>query len=385
MLAAGCSSSSRGSKASQTEQKIDELKVSAFANQGYDSGTFYAIEKTTQSLNTDLLPNLITLTRPKRQGKYPLVIYLPGLGESNKAAEKVRNAWAASGYVVVSIQLLKEDEDILSTAAAKEKDFSFIRHDRYSPEVVSNRLSMLEKLLTYLKHGVDAGDAKLSDIDLEHIAIIGFDIGANSAMIVAGEEFQSVSNVVLPLKISAVVAMSPYADFSGSTFDSRYRNINLPVLTITSDADDDTHGSVPISLHQAPFQYMPAGNKFLFLLAGASHAVVGNGVQANELMATESNSETSKKTDNQSAGKSSNRGRGKRNDKKSSAEESSSSAAPAKRPPAGPTQRAMMAVAIEQVSTAFLNAYLKSDPMAIQWLKQQSQSWLYSVGQLKEK
>jgi hypothetical protein len=44
-----------------------------------------------------------------------------------------------------------------------------------------------------------------------------------------------------------------------------------------------------------------------------------------------------------------------------------------------------MGVAIEQISTVFLNAYVKNDPMAMEWLKNQAQPWLYNVGKIKDK
>lgn len=393
-FAGGCSSPSREAKAdrkdkeskvSQKEQKIDEVRVKDFAIRGYDSGVEYTTESTKLTINLETESLQLSLVQPARRGKYPLVIYLPGMGESSDAGSKYRKAWATSGYAVISIQLLRDDETILSNPAAKEGDFSYIRHDRYSPEVVSNRFNMLKKVVEYLKHGVEAGDTNLSNIDVDHMAIVGFDIGANSAMIVAGEEVQAVSNSALPLKLAGVIALSPYADFSGATFDSRYRNINIPVLSITGDADDDTHGVVPITLHQAPFQYMPEGNKYLLLLDGASHAVIGSGAQTNEIATVEKSTDNSKRNDNESSGKSSGRGRGSRNGKKSSSSDNGNAETPAKRPPAGPTQRAIMGVAIEQISTVFLNAYVKNDPMAMEWLKNQAQPWLYNVGKIKDK
>jgi dienelactone hydrolase len=395
-LTGGCSSSPAGYKAdrkekesrvSEKEQKIDEVKVKDFTARGYDSGTEYAIDSSKLTINLDNVSLQLSLVHPRREGKYPLVLYLPGLGETSDAGSKFRNAWATSGFAVISIQLLSEDETIFSTPAAREGDFSYIRHDRYSTEVVSNRLKMLAKLIEYIKKEVEAGDTNFSNIDLEHFAIVGFDIGANSAMIEAGEEVPSITNSGIPLKVAGVIALSPYTDFSGSAFNSRFQNINVPVLSVTSDADDDSHGVVPITLHQAPFQYMPTGDKYLLLLAGASHAVIGNGVQGKETPAPVSN-ERKNETENVNSNKGSGRGRGGRNGKKSSENDSSNSvatAAPAKRPPAGPTQRAMMEVSIEKISTAFLNAYMKNDSLAKNWLSNEAQPWLYNIGQLKGK
>ena len=391
-LEGGCSSPAKGSKADRKEKesketqqvlKIDEIKIKEFASHGYDSGIEYAPETSKLTLNLDSGFIQVTIVQPRRKGRYPLVIYMPGLGESSEAGKNIRNAWATSGYVVIAIQPLIDDELIMSTAAAKEGDFAYIRHERYANEVVSSRINVLGKLLEYLKQSGAASDTGLDSIDLEHIAIVGFDIGANSAMIVAGEEVQNVSNSGFPLKVGAVIALSPYADFSGATFNSRYQNIILPVLSITGDADDDTHGVVPITLHQAPFQYMPEGNKYLLLLAGATHSVIGNGAPTNDVVNPAGGD--SKKADSESSNKGTGRSRGGRNGKKTSSNDSPTPATLAKRVPVGPTQRAMMEVAIEQISTAFLNAYIKSDQMAIEWLKKDTRTWLYNLGTLKQK
>src|SRR5450631_990093 len=156
-LVGGCASSSRGGKPDHNElkeQKIDEVRVKDFASRGYDSGTEYATEASKLSVNFESFNNPISIVQPKRQGKYPLVIYLPGMGESNDAGNKICAAWASSGYVVIAIQLLKDDETIFLTPAGKEGDFSYIRHDRYSPEVVSSRLGLLAKFVNYVNQSI---------------------------------------------------------------------------------------------------------------------------------------------------------------------------------------------------------------------------------------
>jgi hypothetical protein len=45
----------------------------------------------------------------------------------------------------------------------------------------------------------------------------------------------------------------------------------------------------------------------------------------------------------------------------------------------------MMEIAIGQVTTAFLNAYIKNDRFSQAWLKNDAGPWLDKIGQLKEK
>ena len=376
ILIGGCSSSAK-------RPEIDHTKVKQFATRGYDSGIEYATSMIRLSLNIADECCRVNIVQPSREGKYPLVIYLPGLGESSDAGAEMRNAWAKSGYVVLSLQALKDDENIWSSEAAHNADFEFIRHERYSSEVVSERLHILTKVIEYLKQRVTSGDSSLQHMDLSRIAIIGFDIGAKSAMIVAGEEVPNILVSGLPVPVGGVIALSPYADFSGSAFDVRYRNINMPVLSITSDTDTDTHVSVPPSLHQAPFQYMPPINKYLLLLTGATHSVIGDGGRANSnITEKDSNSQHTKPSSNSEGSGS---GRGNRHGKRTSNGGSDSGSPSKQEGGSSPTQRAMMEVVIEQVTTAFLNAYIKSDQISLAWLKNDAQPWIDKIGQLKEK
>ena len=376
ILVGGCSTSSK-------QPEIDHEKIKQFASRGYDSGIEYATSIIKSSLNTGNGFSQITIIQPSREGKYPLVIYLPGLGESSDAGADIRNTWAKSEYVVLSLQPLEDDVNIWSSKAARRGDFTFIRHERYSSEVISERLNVLKNLIEYLKQRVESGDSVFQHIDLSSIEIVGFDIGASSAMIVAGENVPNASIARLPVHITGAITLSPYADFSGSEFDVRYRNINMPVLSVTSETDSDAHKNVPPSLHQVPFQYMPPGNKYLLLLVGASHAVIGNDNSA-KFDDTEGNG-NAQQIRQSSTSEGPGRGHGNRRGKKSS-NSGSDAELPIKREAVNsPTQRAIMGVAIEQVTTAFLNAYIKKDQLSLEWLKKDARPWLNKMGQLKEK
>ncbi len=293
----------------------------------------------------------------------------------------MRNAWARSGYVVFSFQSLKDDENVWSSKAARNADFAYIRHERYSSEAITQRLDILTKVIGYLKQRAASGDAALQRMDMSHIAIVGFDVGSSSAMIIAGEDYPGVSNASLPVHVDAIIALSPYADFSGSSLDVRYRDVNLPVLSITSDADGDIHGGVPPSLHQAPFQYMPPGNKYLLILAGASHAVIGNEDTAKSDSSEGDSNGQKTESGNSSGGQS---GGGRHRGKRSSNGGDSGSSSQ-REAGSSPTQRAIMEVSIAQITTAFLNAHVKNDKFSQEWLKRDAQPWLNKVGQMKEK
>lgn len=375
-LLAGCSSTPK-------VIKVDEARVQEFSRHGYDPGIDYAtaVVRFSLKVGNEFIPAIVV--QPARAGKYPLVVYLPGLGESNESAKDLRNAWAKSGYVVLSIQPLKEDEDVWSSEAAHRADFSSIRQERYSSDIISGRLNVISQLIETLKSGIASGDSNFDHIDLSQLAIIGFDAGANSAMVVSGEDVPNVSKEGLSIHPRILIALSPHSVTYNSAFDTRYQNINIPALSVTSDIDDDTHGNESISLHQIPFQHMPPGNKYLLLLSGAPHSLIGNEDTGPDVQ-TAGNSEN-KPAERENTGSKSGQGRGGRHGKKESGgggDEKSSFKREAER---SPTQRAKAKVAIAQVTTAFLNAFVKNDRFAIEWLDKDAQPWLYDIGQLQKR
>jgi hypothetical protein len=133
------------------------------------------------------------------------------------------------------------------------------------------------------------------------------------------------------------------------------------------------HTAVFINLSDNPY----------WALSGASHSVIGNDNSA-KLDDTEGNGNT-QQTRHDSTSEGSGRGRSNRRSKKSS-NSGSDSELPFKHEAVNsPTQRAIMGVAIEQVTTAFLNAYIKKDQLSLEWLKKDARPWLAKIGQLKEK
>jgi len=377
-LLAGCSSSSKAFK-------VDEARVKEFSRHGYDSGIDYEISTSKLLLKVENEFKQVSVAQPIRNGKYPLIIYLPGLGESSDAGKGMRNTWARSGYVVLAIQPLKEDEDIWTSGPALRADFSNIRHERYSSEAISSRLDVLAKLLEYIKQSALSGEGTLDHVDLAQIAVVGFDVGSSTAMIVSGEYMPNVSKSGLSIEPKVLIALSPHVDSIGSALDSRFQNINIPVLSVTSDADNETYEAGSISLHQIPFQHMPPGNNFLLLLSGAPHALIGDAEQMNDVQME--NKEDSNRNERADSGNQSGRSRNGRRGKNGSGGKEKGGEGASNKPveERSPTQRAKVKVAIEQVTTAFLNAYVKNDRFAIDWINKDAQSWLYGIAQLQKK
>ena len=368
---AGCSTPS--------QPKPDEAKVRQFAGQGYLTDEQYGIATSFATWTTAKGSVDVALTIPARAGPFPLVVYLPSLGETRLAGEAWRKAWAQGGYAVLAFQPLAEDLKAWTAASARSGDFRPLARERYAGPAMSARLEALAGVLAELIRRQAQKEAALERIDLTHVAVAGFDLGAYTAMAIAGEEVPGSARPVLPLPVAAVIALSPYADFSGPSFATRYGAIRGPVLCVSGDNDADALGLVSSpSLRKAPFQYMPAGDKYLVTMANLQHSALSGGnldpVPPEEGRSVETGDASERP-----------QGSGRRGGKHKSAAAGAGMRSALSGAPPSPTAQAIGVAAVQGIAVAFLDAYLKQDPIAREWLEKDAARWLRNGGEIKRK
>lgn len=253
------------------------------------------------------------------------------------------------------------------------------------------RLTTLQGVWQELSRRRSLAEAPLERIDLSRVAVAGYDLGAYTAMVVAGERLRGFTTPALPAPVRAVIALSPYADFSGAALSARYSAIHSPVLSITSDDDWDSLGLVTApSIRRAPFEYMPAGGKYLLTMSRLPHAAMGGG---NKL---ESGDEPQQTESHESGGQGSSQGRGHgghhlgdHGGHGDTSGETGGARREGSRPSGStvlsPTARAIGMAAIQGISTAFLDAYVKQDPIAQEWLDKDAKRWLGDRGEIRKR
>ena len=381
---AGCSSTSI--------QRPDETKVKQFAGLGYQTDDHFGIATTYANWIAGYLDFDISLTVPAKSGPFPLVIYLPALGETRSAGEIWRAAWAQSGYAILSLQPLVDDARVWSSAKARSGDFSLLARERYSARIMADRLAALQSALTEMQRRHARREAPLDRVDLSRVAIAGFDMGAYTAMVVAGESIRGVPGRALPFPIKAVIALSPYSDFSGTPFGERYAGIRGPVLSVTSDNDTDALGLVTSpAIRKAPFETMPGGNKYLLTMSSVPHAAMSGGAATAE--ESEAGGPPGKPEPSRRGGDRGPDGgsRGHRKGGTGGGGSVGGSGMAGDRPGASrdagvsPTSLAISQAAIQGVTTAFLDAYVKDDSIAREWLDKDASRWLRDRGEIKRK
>ena len=335
----------------------------------------------------------VTLLAPAERGPFPLVLYLPGLGESSQAGAAWRRAWAEAGYAVLSVQLRATGAGAWSGERARSFDFRAVALEHFSPRALPARLAAVHGVLDEVARRQQGAGAPERRIDLSRIAIAGYDVGAMTAMAIAGQSIgdpppgaaAQAANVASPRTVHAagirsVIALSPYADFAGMGTEARFRDVRLPVLSVTSPEDTDAYGLVTTAaVRRAPYQHMPPGRKYLLLLSAGPHSLLGGldhpPAEADENRATRRGPGT---LDSRGTGRDARGARPR-------GEQSTPMIAPPVARPDLSLSWATQLRNVQGVSIAYLDATVKDSPRAADWLARDAQRWLDGSANLSSK
>jgi hypothetical protein len=156
---------------------------------------------------------------------------------------------------------------------------------------------------------------------------------------------------------------------------SNFSSIRLPVLSVTSAQDTDAYGLVTsAAVRRAPYQYMPPSQKYLLVLSAAPHSLLAgtpSPAQGSPNSGDAREPDPGLLSDKPSIGDS---GRGQKKRRGASAAKGSSSA-----------QRALEVAQVQSVTTAFLDAIVKNDPVGSEWLSRNAKRWLGESADLQSK
>jgi hypothetical protein len=325
----------------------------------------------------------LLLSEPATSRRLPVVLYLPGLGESRSAGDVWRGAWSAAGYAVVSVQPLPEDELAWRSESARNGEFKALAHDRYAAAATRQRLALLGDIASEAQRRSRAGEAGWDRIDWDRVVIAGFDLGAYSAIAMAGSMERDAAAPSGRVRLRAVLALSPYASVPSTRADASPHVSDLPLLALTGDADGDPLGVVEVGERSDRLLDRLRGpDQYLLLMSGLTHARLSGSASFDKAAESRAGHAT---PDLNAGGKGGGRsGRGRRS--QSEELDRTVQGRDTGRSPDGDLSlaeaRDRMAQAV-RVTNAFLDAYAKDDPRARQWLATSASSWLGASGELR--
>ncbi|WP_347987522.1 hypothetical protein [Methylomonas sp. AM2-LC] len=300
-------------KALTAEEQSEKL-ADALVNGGYVSASNLAINSVREVWRHDAIELDIMMTAPTASGSYPLVIYLPSLGEDASAARLWREAWAKAGYAVFSMQPLsigqalkelkpeqnklknedKENEianddspddvedggwfsskkDRKPSGNDRASELRYLGHEYFAIDSLKNRMEQLFWAYQQLKVRANLQVPLFANANFSKVVLVGYDLGAQTVAGVLGEEFKATLPTNTELKPLAAIALSPSIDLAEGNVRNRFQKLHLPMLVITGSEDNDPYAISSASVRSAMWEFAPAGGKYLLLLKGAVHPLL---------------------------------------------------------------------------------------------------------------
>lgn len=321
----------------------------------------------------------ILFEAPETQGKYPLVIYLPGLGQDVSSAPLWRETWVKAGFAVLALQH-KTDASALNNLSASDRlDLKSLGHQHFSHKALEGRLSDLAFTLRSLEDRIHSGRAPFTQARIDHFAIAGFDLGAQTAQAILGEQ---IKGLTLPNPIpqpSAAILLSPHVDIAQGGIQHRFVALTLPLLVVTGSDDHDPWGISSPSVRSAPFLQAQPGHKYLLNLVNGTHRQLA-GIDPLSQKPEDQEEDPDEIRHSEEEGMISGRRGG------GGSKGRGTQFGDARRgfgPGYDPQHYGRHLAAVQKLSTAFLKTTLQNDSGAEAWIRQDASAWLGAAGQIR--
>lgn len=219
----------------------------------------------------------VRLRLPDGSARVPVILFSHGLGGSLAAGARWAEAWTAAGFAVLNVQHPGSDASLLGVATGPAA-LAALRKGA-TPEQLLARVTDMRFVINRLGRGATIGACPLARLDLTRIGVAGHSMGAQTVQAVAGQTF------ALPggrrgfgdSRVKAAIAFSPAPPARDDTAKA-FAGVHIPFFSITGTDDAvPLLTSVTPADRQRPFAAMPAGDKYLLVLAGADHMVFSGG------------------------------------------------------------------------------------------------------------
>lgn len=206
---------------------------------------------------------------PEDRAALGLVLLLPALGQSPEMSEPLVRMLAAAGYAVIASGDLRPPGTRSAVLSGEPRTPTVDRSDPMmqrpsSGAVAADVLQPLpprpERSAARAAFSAAAATDRVLDARFvldqlgraapfplaaearDRIAVIGLELGAQTAQLLIGEQMQRQTPPAPDTRVRAAVLLAPFASFEGPAFSQRYRAIAVPLLIVFGGRESDAHG-----------------------------------------------------------------------------------------------------------------------------------------------
>jgi predicted dienelactone hydrolase len=210
---------------------------------------------------------------------YPVVIFSHGLGGSVEAAPYLAEAWTKAGYFCLFVQHPGSDSEVWKPALMQGKNAMIGRlKGAANGENLIERVGDIKFVIDELtRRNQSEGELK-GQLDLSKIAMTGHSLGAGTTLALAGQSYgQGYGNnsSAADPRIKAAIYLCPPVNVSRIVPGKTYAQIKIPGLLLTGTEDVSAIHETRAEDRRLPFDGISAPHQYLVNFKGANHATFG--------------------------------------------------------------------------------------------------------------
>jgi predicted dienelactone hydrolase len=218
---------------------------------------------------------------PDAPGRFPVIVFSHGAGGSKAAFAPLARYWATHGFVSIH----PSHADALTggslTGAGESPRGALgglLARTLNSPAAWTNRARDISSVIDGLDQVEKAVPALQGRLDRKRIGVGGHSFGAFTAMLIGGATVDlsegEKDRAFLDPRVRAILVVSGQGTGQQGLTERSWKNVFLPMMTVTGSADRGVAGQGP-EWKKQPFDLSRPGNKYHLFLQGASHFSFG--------------------------------------------------------------------------------------------------------------
>ncbi len=210
-------------------------------------------------------------------GPFPIIIFSHGLGGSREGYSYLGRHWAGCGYVSLHIQHLGSDDEVwkdvplLERTKALKKSALDLSNAVSRPQDVKFAIDEVSKLNT------DAESPLKNRLDTQTFAIAGHSFGGYTTLAVSGQTFINMLGGAPRLadpRLKAAIQMSAPAPRIRRNLDKMYDSITIPMMHMTGTLDfSEITPQTKAEDRRIPFDNMHHSETCLVIFKDGDHMI----------------------------------------------------------------------------------------------------------------
>lgn len=201
--------------------------------------------------------------------KAPVIIFSHGLGGSYESCAYLGEYWAVNGYVSVHLQHLGSDETVWRGKLRPVKELKKVYRQCWSGR---DRVLDIQFALMKLQLLSNEPQSYLATIlDLNHVGIAGYDLGAYAALLMAGQLPPEGGTSIHDPRVKAILSISPPFPPHSAPITEIYAPIEVPGLFFTGTRDEGIIGTTTSAQRRIPFDTITCNDQYLVTFDGTDH------------------------------------------------------------------------------------------------------------------